>query len=470
MKKNVTVVILAAGLGTRMKSKKAKVLHEAGGDTLLNHIIRAALHVAPAEQIIAVVGHQAEAVRASVSEAGIRFAEQKEQKGTGDAVLCAQAEAEKESGHLLILNGDGPLLRPETLLRLVERAEAAGSATGGAIVTTETADPTGYGRIVRDSRDLVAAIVEQKSANSEQLKIREINPGLYCFDAKLFWKHIGEVTPDNAAKEYYLTDMVEILTRHGHPVAPVLVSDESELLGINTRVELAFADKVLRGRKVRELMLDGVTIENPDSVTVDVPVRVEPDSVIEANVQLRGKTTIGTGCRIGTGSVLRSCVIGDDVTVLPYVVAEGSTIRANAQVGPFSRLRMSAEAEEGSHIGNFVELKKTKLGKGSKASHLTYLGDATIGAGANIGAGTITCNYDGQKKHQTLIGDGAFVGSHSTLVAPVTIGDGAYTAAGSTITKNVDADALAIGRARQEAKPGWAKVRRAAAEPVGTKG
>lgn len=469
MKNNVTVVILAAGLGTRMKSKKAKVLHEAGGDTLLNHIIRAALHVAPAEQIIAVVGHQSEQVRASVTEEGVRFAEQKEQKGTGHAVLCARPQAEKDSGQLLILNGDGPLLRPETLLRLVENAQAHSKASGGAIVTTETAEPTGYGRIVRAANGLVAAIVEQKAANAEQLKIREINPGLYCFDAKLFWKYIGEVTPNNPAKEYYLTDMVEILTRHGHPVAPVLVSDESELLGINTRVELAFADRVLRTRKARELMLDGVTIENPDSVTIDVQVSVAADSVIEANVQLRGQTRIGTGCRIGTGSVLRSCELEDDVTILPYVVAEASTIRAKAFVGPFSRMRMNAEAEEGSHIGNFVELKKTKLGKGAKASHLAYLGDATIGAGANIGAGTITCNFDGRKKHQTVIGDGAFVGSNSTLVAPLTIGDGAYTAAGSTITKNVEPDALAIGRARQEVKPKWAKMRREAAQPVGTK-
>jgi bifunctional UDP-N-acetylglucosamine pyrophosphorylase/glucosamine-1-phosphate N-acetyltransferase len=309
----------------------------------------------------------------------------------------------------------------------------------------------------------VAAIVEQKSASPDQLKIREINPGLYCFDAKLFWQYIGEITPNNAAKEYYLTDMVEILTRHGHPVAPLLVEDETELLGINTRVELAFADKILRARKTRELMLDGVTIENPDSVTIDVQVSVAADSVIEANVQLRGRTRIGTGCRIGTGSVLRSCEIGDDVNILPYVVAEASAIRANASVGPFSRLRMHAEAGEGSHIGNFVELKKTKLGKGSKASHLTYLGDATVGADANIGAGTITCNYDGQTKHQTLIGDGAFVGSNSTLVAPLTIGDGAYTAAGSVLTKNVQPDALAIGRARQEEKPDWARKRRQAA-------
>jgi bifunctional UDP-N-acetylglucosamine pyrophosphorylase/glucosamine-1-phosphate N-acetyltransferase len=453
MNKDVTVVILAAGLGTRMKSQKAKVLHEAGGDTLLNHIIRAARHVAAAERIVAVVGHQAEQVRASVTEPGVRFAEQKEQKGTGHAVLCARAEAETSSGQLLVLNGDGPLLRPETLLRLVTNGRPS-------IVTTEVADPTGYGRIVRDERGLVAAIVEQKSANAGQLKIREINPGLYCFDAGLFWKHIGEVAPNNAANEYYLTDMIEILARQGRPVAPLLVADESELLGINTRVELAVADKILRSRKAQELMLNGVTIENPESVTIDVNVTVEADSVIEANVQLRGRTRIGTGCRIGAGSILRSCQIGDDVTILPYVVAEASTIKAKASVGPFSRLRMHAEADEGSHIGNFVELKKTKLGCGAKASHLAYLGDSTIGANANIGAGTITCNYDGQKKHQTIVGEGAFVGSNSTLVAPVTIGDGAYTAAGSVITKDVAPDALAIGRARQEEKPEWARKRR----------
>jgi len=453
MNKDVTVVILAAGLGTRMKSKKAKVLHEAGGDTLLNHIIRAARHVAAAERIVAVVGHQAEQVCASVTEPGVRFAEQKEQKGTAHAVLCARAEAETSSGRLLILNGDGPLLRPETLLHLVTNGQPS-------IVTTEVADPTGYGRIVRDERGLVAAIVEQKAANAEQLKIREINPGLYCFDASLFWKHIAEVTPNNAANEYYLTDMIEILARHGHPVAPLPVADESELLGINTRVELAVADKILRHRKARELMLNGVTIENPESVTIDVNVSVEADSVIEANVQLRGRTRIGTGCRIGAGSILRSCQIGDDVTILPYVVAEASAIKAKASVGPFSRLRMQAEADEGSHIGNFVELKKTKLGRGAKASHLAYLGDSTIGANANIGAGTITCNYDGQKKHQTIVGVGAFIGSNSTLVAPVTIGDGAYTAAGSVITKDVAPDALAIGRARQEEKPEWARKRR----------
>jgi bifunctional UDP-N-acetylglucosamine pyrophosphorylase/glucosamine-1-phosphate N-acetyltransferase len=287
-----------------------------------------------------------------------------------------------------------------------------------------------------------------------------VNPGLYCFHSDLFWQHIDEVTPNNPAKEYYLTDMVEILARHGHPVLPLPIADETELLGINTRVELALADRILRSRKTRELMLSGVTIENPDSVTIDVDVEVGMDSVLEANVQLRGGTRIGVGCRIGTGTVMRDCEVADDVAILPYVVADEAVIGAKASIGPFTRLRLHAEAGEGSHIGNFVELKKTKLGKGSKAGHLAYLGDSSIGAGVNIGAGTITCNYDGQKKHQTEIGEGVFVGSNSTLIAPLKIADGSYIAAGSTITTSVEADALAIGRARQEVKPGWAKKRR----------
>jgi bifunctional UDP-N-acetylglucosamine pyrophosphorylase/glucosamine-1-phosphate N-acetyltransferase len=458
MSKNITVVILAAGLGTRMKSAKAKVLHEAGGDTLLNHILRAAAQVAAPQNIVVVVGYQAEQVRRTVNVPDVRFAEQREQLGTGHAVMCARAAVKPETGDLLILNGDGPLLKAATLRALIERQHQAG--TGGTIITTEANDPTGYGRIVRDANGLVSAIVEQKAATPEQLKIREINPGLYCFDADLFWRHIQEVKANNAAKEFYLTDMVEILRRHGHRVAPLLIADETELLGINTRVELAFADKILRARKAEELMLAGVTIENPESVSIDANVEIGPDTVIEANVQLRGATRIGSNCRIGTGSVLRDCEIGESVQILPYVVAELSVVKKGASVGPFARMRLNAEAAEATHIGNFVELKKTRLGSGSKANHLAYLGDSIIGAGVNIGAGTITCNYDGVAKHATHIEDGVFVGSNSTLVAPLDIEEGAYVAAGSVITKRVEADALAIGRAYQVDKPGWAKRRR----------
>jgi bifunctional UDP-N-acetylglucosamine pyrophosphorylase/glucosamine-1-phosphate N-acetyltransferase len=465
MKKNVTVVILAAGLGTRMKSKRAKVLHEAGGDTLLNQVLRAALQVAPAERIVAVVGYQAEEVRNSVRFSGVRFAEQAEQKGTGHAVLCARSSVDTQEGQLLILNGDGPLLRASTLGKLLESASEPG--LGGAILTTEVDDPTGYGRIVRNAQGNIAAIVEQKVATPEQQKIREINPGVYCFQAGSFWRHIGEVTANNPANEYYLTDMVEILTGHGHPVRPVLIADDTELLGINTRVELAVADKILRTRKVKELMLAGVTIESPETVTIDADVEVGSDTVIEANVHLRGRTRVGSECRIGTGSVFRDCEIADRVAILPYVVAESSVIGRGASVGPFSRLRPGVNAEESTHIGNFVELKNTRLGAGSKASHLTYLGDSTIGAKVNVGAGTITCNYDGHKKHRTEIEDGVFVGSHSTLVAPVRIGEGAFIAAGSVITNNVESDSLAIGRARQTGKSGWAAQRREKAKREG---
>ncbi|MBV9301347.1 MAG: bifunctional UDP-N-acetylglucosamine diphosphorylase/glucosamine-1-phosphate N-acetyltransferase GlmU [Acidobacteriaceae bacterium] len=467
MKENVTVVILAAGLGTRMKSKKAKVLHEAGGDTLLNHIIRAALHVAAPEKIIAVIGYQAEQVRQTVRVPGIRFAEQSERKGTAHAVLCARQAVESDGGQLLVLNGDGPLLRPATLQAILDFR--CGASAGGAIVTTELADPTGYGRVVRDRDGTVSAIVEQKAATPEQLKIREINTGLYRFDAGLFWQFIGEVKPNNPAGEYYLTDMVEILATNGHPVAALLIEDERELLGINTRIELALADKILRTRKAEELMLSGVTIENPETVTIDGGVEIGPDSLIEANVQLRGATRIGANCRIATGCVLRDCAIADGVTILPYVVAESSSVEKKASVGPFSRLRIGVEAGENSHIGNFVELKKTRLGSGSKASHLAYLGDSEIGTNVNIGAGTITCNYDGRRKHQTRIEDGVFVGSNSTLVAPVTLSEGAFIAAGSVITNDVERDALALGRAFQVNKQGWAKKRRETqreAEPV----
>ncbi|MBV8808032.1 MAG: bifunctional UDP-N-acetylglucosamine diphosphorylase/glucosamine-1-phosphate N-acetyltransferase GlmU, partial [Acidobacteriaceae bacterium] len=403
-------------------------------------------------------GYQADEVRDSVKTAGIRFAEQHEQKGTGHALLCARGVIDTEKGLLLILNGDGPLLKPQTLRKLIGEQEQNDRAA--TIVTTVVPDPTGYGRILRDESGMVSAIVEQKAASPDQLTIQEINPGLYCFDAETFWAHVDEIRPNNAANEYYLTDMIEILRRHGLAVAPLLVADETELLGINTRIELAVANKLLRARKAEELMLSGVTIENPESVAIDMAVEVGPDTIIQANVQLRGRTRVGAECRIGAGSVIRDCDIADGVTILPYVVAEASTVGKKASIGPFARLRPDAHADESSHIGNFVELKKTYLGKGSKANHLAYLGDSEIGSGVNIGAGTITCNYDGAKKHPTKIGDQVFVGSNSTLVAPITIGDGAYIAAGSVITKQVEQDSLAIGRAYQVDKPSWARRRR----------
>jgi bifunctional UDP-N-acetylglucosamine pyrophosphorylase/glucosamine-1-phosphate N-acetyltransferase len=455
----VTVVILAAGLGTRMKSHKAKVLHRAGGKTLIEHAVETALALAPAERVFVVVGHQAERVRAVVATPGIGFIEQTEQLGTGHALLVAREALSHLDGYLAILYGDGPLLRAATVRRLIETVEANEAA--GALLSADMADPTGYGRVLRGVSDRVRAIVEQKAATPQQLAIREANMGIYCYRAELFWKHVGELQPDNPAHEYYLTDMVEILDRAGHCVVAMKIDDPRECLGINDRIELAEADRLLRERKLRELMLAGVTIEKPETVTIDSGVEIGIDTVIEPFARILGASRIGENCRIGASSVIENSTLDDDVVIGPLTVITASRLERGVQAGPFSRLRPGNHVAEDAHIGNFVELKKTRLGAGSKASHLAYLGDAEIGAGVNIGAGTITCNFDGTHKHPTRIGDGAFVGSNSTLVAPLEIGDGAYLAAGSVITDPVPADALALGRARQVNKEGWAKKRRA---------
>jgi bifunctional UDP-N-acetylglucosamine pyrophosphorylase/glucosamine-1-phosphate N-acetyltransferase len=303
--------------------------------------------------------------------------------------------------------------------------------------------------------------VEQKAGTPEQLAIREANMGIYCYRADLFWKHAGEIRPDNPAREYYLTDMVEILNRAGHTIEAMQIDDPREALGINNRLELAEVDRIFRERKVRDLMLGGVTIEKPETVTVDAGVRIGIDTVVEPFAQILGSTVIGENCRIGACAIVRNSELADDVEIGAFTIVNTSRVERGAQAGPFARLRLENHVEEGAHIGNFVELKKTRLGRGSKASHLAYLGDSEIGAGANIGAGTITCNYDGIRKHATRIGEGAFVGSNSTLVAPIEIGDGAYLAAGSVITEPVPADALGLGRARQVVKEDWARKRRA---------
>ena len=459
----VTVVILAAGLGTRMKSRQAKVLHRAGGKSLVENVVDTALQLAPAERIFVVVGHQAEDVRKAVATPGIGFIEQKEQKGTGHAVAIGRPVLAGLDGYLLVLYGDSPLLRVETLRRLIQ-AEAPGDAAC-VLLTAIMEDPTGYGRVIHDASGAVAAVVEQKAGSPEQLAIREANMGIYCFRADLFWKHAGELTTNNPAGEYYLTDMAEILSRAGHRVEAMRIDDAREALGINNRIELAYADRLLRQAKTRELMLAGVTIENPDTVTIDAGVRVGMDTVVAPFAQILGKTTIGENCRIGACSIVQDSQIGDQVEIGPFTVVSRSVVERGASVGPFARLRMENRVRQGAHVGNFVELKKTDLGAGAKASHLTYLGDSRIGAEANIGAGTITCNYDGFEKHPTTIGKGAFIGSNSTIVAPRKIGDGAYTAAGSVITEDVPPDALAVGRARQVVKEEWASKRRQRREP-----
>jgi len=458
MQTPVTIVILAAGLGTRMKSRKAKVLHRAGGKTLVEHVVATARELAPPERIFVVVGHQAEQVRQTLSGQGVKFIEQVEQKGTGHALLVGRDALVPLGGHLVILNGDGPLLRAETLRRLVGQAQ---SGAAGVLLTAMMEDPTGYGRVIRDARGRVAAIVEQKAATPEQLGVREANMGFYCFRADLFWKHSGEIRPDNPAREYYLTDMVEILNRAGEFFEAIQIEDAREVLGINNRVELAAVDRVFRERKVRELMLGGVTIEKPETVTIDAGVSIGMDTVIEPFAQILGNTSIGEDCRVGACSIVQDSTVEDKVEIGAFTIVGTSRVERGAKVGPFARLRMDNHVGEGAHIGNFVELKKARMGQGAKANHLAYLGDTQIGAGTNIGAGTITCNYDGAHKHVTKIGEGVFVGSNSTLVAPIEIGDGAYLGAGSVITEPVPPDALAIGRARQVMKPEWAKKRRA---------
>ena len=454
----VTVVILATGLGTRMKSRRAKVLHCAGGKPLVEHVVSTALSLAPAERIFVVVGYQADEVRRSVSTPGIGFIEQAEQRGTGHAVMVGRDRLESLGGYLMVLYGDSPLLRAETLERLID-AETS-SRAAATLLTAEMADPTGYGRVIRDGRGLVTEIVEQKAASPAQLAIREANMGIYCFRSDLFWQHADQLRTNNAAGEYYLTDMAAILTGAGHAVEALRIDDAREALGINTRIELAEVDALLRGRKLRELMLAGVTIEKPETVSIDADVSIGIDTVVEPFAQILGHTRIGENCRIGACSVVRNCELGEAVEIAPFTLVEDSRLDRGVHAGPFARLRMNNHVEEGARIGNFVELKKTHMGAGAKANHLAYLGDSHIGARSNIGAGTITCNYDGARKHVTTIGEGAFVGSNSTLVAPIEIGEGSYVGAGSVITKAVPPDALAIGRAQQVVKEGWARKRR----------
>jgi bifunctional UDP-N-acetylglucosamine pyrophosphorylase / glucosamine-1-phosphate N-acetyltransferase len=455
---DTTFVILAAGLGTRMKSRRAKVLHRAGGRALIEHVVGAALEVTPAERIVVVVGHQAEQVEAVLAPTGVRFARQTEQRGTGHALMAARDRAERHPGLLVAAYGDCPLLSSATFARLIELQRSSEAAA--TLITTRLDDPTGYGRILLDAAGDVRAIVEQKAATPEQLAIQLINPGIYCFRSELLWKHIGEIGTDNPANEYYLTDMIEILRRAGHRVGALEIPDANELLGINTRVELAVVDRLMRERKVHQLMLDGVTVERPETVTIDAQVRIGVDTVVEPFARILGNTVIGEDCRIGAGAILEGAQIAGGVEIAPFSIVKAARVDAGARIGPFARLREGALVEANAHVGNFVELKKTRLGRGSKANHLAYLGDSQIGEGVNIGAGTITCNYDGKAKHPTSIGDGAFIGSNSTLVAPLEIGESSYVGAGSVITGSVPAESLALGRARQVNKEDWVRKRR----------
>jgi bifunctional UDP-N-acetylglucosamine pyrophosphorylase / glucosamine-1-phosphate N-acetyltransferase len=451
------IVIMAAGKGTRLKSKRAKVLHEIAGQPLLAHVIRAAQQIVSAGNIYVIIGHQAEGVRAAVEAMGVKFVLQADQRGTGHAVMCARKQVAGYK-NILVLSGDVPLIRPETIARVRDFHLAKKAAM--TILTAVPPDPFGYGRVIRAGGDRVKAIVEQKALTKAQQKEREINSGIYAFAMAPLFTNIDRLSSDNAHGELYLTDMAGLLVKSKATVVAIKALDPAEVLGANTLAELAALDATLRARKCNDLMAAGVSIYRPESCVIDPGVEIGADTVLEPFVQVLGRTRIGPDCRIRSFSVIRDSEIAGNVLIRPGCVIDQSTVAAGAQLGPYAHLRPGSEIGEGAHVGNFVETKKTRLGRGAKANHLTYLGDSEIGAGVNVGAGTITCNYDGASKHMTVIEEEAFIGSDSTLVAPVRIGKGAYVAAGSTITEDVPAGALALGRSRQTTKEGWAKQRR----------
>ena len=450
---------MAAGKGTRLKSQLPKVLHEVGGRSLLEHVIRTAAKVVPAKDVYAIIGHEAERVRSATQHTGINFVLQPEQRGTGHALIVA-GEVLAGYDHVIVLSGDAPMITTRAIeglldFHLKERAAMT-------LLSAELQNPFGYGRVLRKGpgNAEVRAVVEEKAATAAEKKIREINSGFYVFDVKELYGNIGKLSTANPHAEYYLTDMAEVLRKAGRRVVAWQTATPNEVLGGNTRAELADIDQQMRLAKCRELMAEGVTIFFPATCVIDADVEIAPDTVVEPYVQLLGNTKIGSGCRVRSYSVIRDSEIGNDVMMRPGCVIEKSKIGRGAILGPYSHLRPETEIAEGAHVGNFVETKKIKLGKGSKANHLTYLGDAEIGAGVNIGAGTITCNYDGVHKHKTVIDDGVFIGSDSTLVAPVRVGKGAYVGAASCITDDVPEDSLAIGRSRQIVKEGWAREKR----------
>jgi bifunctional UDP-N-acetylglucosamine pyrophosphorylase / glucosamine-1-phosphate N-acetyltransferase len=454
--KDVAILILAAGKGTRLKSSLAKVLHGAGGRPLIEQVVRACLPLG-ARKIIVVVGHQAEKVTEIVAPLGVQSVLQQPQNGTGHALLVAKRTI-GSAKYIVVLPGDAPLVRTETLRALIQKHKTGNAAA--TILTAVLQDPSGYGRILRKGGDTVAAIIEESQLTSEQRELNEINSSMYCFTAAKLWPALAQVKPNNKHKEIYLTDAVSVLNARGETVLAEIAPDAREILGCNTRADLAGVDRTFREWKRDELMEGGVTIQLPETVLIDAEVSAGEDTVIEPAVQLLGKTKIGARCVVRTGSVLQDMVLGDDVTVEQHCVLSKSRLDSGAVVGPFARLRSHSHIKSGARIGNFVEVKKSIVGEGSKAMHLTYLGDTKIGAKTNIGAGTITCNYDGFSKHPTTIGSRVFIGSDSALVAPVKVGDGAYVAAGSTITENVPADALGIARGRQINKAGWAGKKR----------
>jgi bifunctional UDP-N-acetylglucosamine pyrophosphorylase/glucosamine-1-phosphate N-acetyltransferase len=446
------LVILAAGKGTRMKSALPKVLHRVGGATMIDHVIATATRVNPRSSTV-VVGHQGEVLKAALStHPGLKFVVQEPQLGTAHALLTAEAALRGKSGSLILLSGDVPLLTVNTLKALAERHESTGAAA--TVVTAVVADPAGYGRIVRDGGK-IARIVEHRDATEDERGIHEINSGIYAFNIDGLFDALKGIAAENAQREYYLPDVIALFRREGRVVETLVVKDINEIRGINSRAELAAVTRIVRDRKNAELMAAGVTMEDPQTTYVDPDVTVGADTVIRPGVSIEGRTTIGSGCDIHSGVRIVDSAVGDRVTVRDHCVITESSLGSDTIVGPFAHLRAGAIVSEHARVGNFVELKKTILGAGSKAMHLAYLGDAHIGARVNVGAGTITCNYDGVNKNQTTIEDGAFIGSDSQLIAPITIGKNAYVGSGTTVREDVPAGALAVSAGKQRNLDGW---------------
>lgn len=448
--KPLDVMILAAGLGTRMRSDIAKVLHRLDGRPLINHVCRTAAALAP-RKVYVVVGHQGEEVRQAVleelEEEHVEFVLQREQLGTGDAVNSAREHLEGSNSELLILSGDVPMIRAETLAGLVrQHQEHRGKGAACTILTVEVDNPKGYGRVIRDSAGLFQEIVEQKDGTEEQLRVREINSGIYCFDTEKLFDALKKVSNDNAQGEYYLTDAPRVLKKEGEPVSLYKLQDSFEIEGVNDRRQLADLERAIRRRAVQRLMLDfGVTFIDPERTYVGGSVTVGRDTVIYPDVVLEGETRIGDGCLIRSGTRVSDSKIGHGVEIRDNCVIDRAEIAGGCKIGPMAHLRPGAILDEGVHIGNFVEVKKSRIGRHSKVNHLSYIGDAEIGEETNVGAGTITCNYDGRNKHRTVIGNRVKIGSDTMLVAPVRIGDGSMTGAGTVVTKDVPPNKLVVG-------------------------
>lgn len=457
---DVHIVILAAGKGTRMKSSLPKVLHRVAGLPMIEHVIAAANRLSPASTTV-VIGHHADAVRGALAAHGsIGFVVQEPQLGTAHALLTTEPLLRDHKGTLVLLSGDVPALTGTTLERLVhQHLRTRAAAT---VITAHVPNPFGYGRIVRDN-GVITRIVEQKDASEGERAITEINSGIYAFELNGLFTAVRSIGSANAQREYYLPDLVSIFRAQGRPVETVCVDDATEIQGINSRLELAVLGQQLRRRKNEELMTAGVTIEDPSTAYIDADVQVGQDTIIKPGVTLESGTVIGASCVIHSGVRIAGSTIGERAVVFDHSVLTDSVVGADSAVGPFAHLRGHAHVAPRAKVGNFVELKKTVLGEGSKAMHLAYLGDAVIGSGVNIGAGTITCNYDGVRKHVTNIGDGAFIGSDTQLIAPVTVGEGAYVGTGTTIREDVPAGSLAVSAGKQRNIEGWVEKRKARA-------